>query len=73
MEHFICTGGCKGVASEGGVCNAKTCPKHGMPLEACDCHDGKHEGRQEENGDATKAERDADPAEREAQEPKSGE
>jgi len=45
MEHFICTGGCGGVASEAGVCGAETCPKHGVALESCSCADGKHGGK----------------------------
>ncbi len=46
MKHYICTGGCGGVSEHEGVCQAVTCPKHGTPLEACDCTDGKHYGKQ---------------------------
>lgn len=47
MIHYICTGGCKGESSEAGVCGAEECPKHGLPLTACECLDGKH-GEQKE-------------------------
>jgi len=47
MTHYICTGTCKGVSDKEGVCGAEMCPKHNMPLEACDCTDGKHNGRQD--------------------------
>lgn len=46
MKHYICTGGCKGVSDTLGVCQAQNCPKHGKPLEECDCTDGKHYGRE---------------------------
>ncbi len=45
MKHYICTGGCAAVADKPGVCQAETCPKHGMPFKECNCTDGKHEGR----------------------------
>lgn len=45
MTHYICTGGCEGVADQPGVCGAAACPKHGTPLEACECTDGKHFGK----------------------------
>jgi len=44
MEHYICTGGCKGVSDQPGLCQTLDCPKHGEPLTACDCTDGKHHG-----------------------------
>ncbi|OGZ07084.1 MAG: hypothetical protein A3C93_01660 [Candidatus Lloydbacteria bacterium RIFCSPHIGHO2_02_FULL_54_17] len=47
MTHYICTGGCGGVSEKEGTCQAITCPKHGVPLTACDCADGKHEGKQD--------------------------
>lgn len=46
MTHYICTGGCGGVAEHEGVCQAATCPLHGNPLAPCDCIDGKHYGLQ---------------------------
>jgi hypothetical protein len=46
--HNICTGGCKGVSETPGVCQTNGCPKHEQPLEACDCTDSKHDGRQDE-------------------------
>jgi len=42
MSHNICTGTCGGVADEPGTCQAEDCPKHGQPLEPCDCLDGQH-------------------------------
>lgn len=43
MTHYICTGGCGGVSDNPGVCNAKSCMKHDLPLTVCHCTDGKHE------------------------------
>ncbi len=40
--HFVCTGGCGGVAPAEGVCGAQHCPKEGMPLTECHCTDGRH-------------------------------
>lgn len=40
--HYICTGGCGGTSGQPGTCQAATCPKHGQPLQACDCKDGHH-------------------------------
>ncbi|MDO8536754.1 MAG: hypothetical protein Q7R94_00720 [bacterium] len=47
MKHYICTGDCKGVSDKPGVCEAQDCPKHGKPLEECDCVGGKHYGKQD--------------------------
>ncbi len=44
MDHYICTGGCKGVAEEPGVCRAAECPRRGEALQKCDCEDGEHHG-----------------------------
>lgn len=52
MTHYICTGGCKGVSETPGTCNAEGCAKHNHPLETCDCTDGKHYGRQDEQSAA---------------------
>ena len=49
--HYICTGGCKGVSEVEGVCGAETCPKHGNPLTSCDCKDGKHFGKMDQDAD----------------------
>jgi len=57
--HHICTGTCKGVSDQEGVCQNPSCPKHGQPLEACDCADNTHNGRQDKSaapGDHTAAE-----------------
>lgn len=42
MTHYICTGGCGGVADKLGVCQAATCPMHDKALAPCECTDGKH-------------------------------
>lgn len=44
MSHYICTGGCRGVSDNPGVCEDENCSKHNQPLEKCDCTDGKHFG-----------------------------
>ena len=44
MDHYICTGGCKGQSDNSGICQAGDCPKHGQPLEKCDCADHQHHG-----------------------------
>lgn len=46
MEHYICTGTCKGVSEKPGTCGDKSCPLFGEALTSCDCTDGKHYGRQ---------------------------
>lgn len=52
MTHCVCTGGCGGVSDQPGVCQTENCPRHGTPLQECDCEDGEHsqetEERQEE-------------------------
>lgn len=53
MTHYICTGGCGGVSEKEGTCQALTCPKHGDPLTACDCMDGKHYGKQDRDTQPT--------------------
>ena len=45
MEHYICTGGCGAVVERPGVCQAMNCPKHGQPLNPCNCTDNKHYGK----------------------------
>lgn len=44
MSHYVCSGGCNGVAPEPGVCTADTCPRHDKPLVECDCADNTHPG-----------------------------
>lgn len=46
-QHYICTGGCKGISDKPGVCQTEGCPKQGHPLELCDCAGGQHFGRLE--------------------------
>ena len=41
-EHFVCTGGCKGVSLKPGTCQEKSCPNYGHPLEYCDCGKPEH-------------------------------
>ncbi|OGY67715.1 MAG: hypothetical protein A3H63_01295 [Candidatus Harrisonbacteria bacterium RIFCSPLOWO2_02_FULL_45_10c] len=48
-QHYICTGGCRGVSEVSGVCQAEDCSKAGEPLLPCDCQDGKHGNSEEQN------------------------
>ena len=48
MAHYICTGGCGGVADEPGTCQAETCDNWGEELEECSCADGTHEVKDSE-------------------------
>ncbi|MBI3335568.1 MAG: hypothetical protein HY001_03665 [Candidatus Portnoybacteria bacterium] len=50
QAHYICTGGCKGMSDTPGTCQAQDCPKYQMPLEECDCANGKHYGKLEDEG-----------------------
>ncbi len=43
MKHYVCTGGCQGVADKAGVCDKEDCLKYGNELTECDCEDGSHE------------------------------
>ena len=43
-EHYVCTGGCKGVSETPGVCQASGCTKHNQELIVCDCGDDLHNG-----------------------------
>ena len=51
MMHYICTGECGGVADKPGICQAENCPKSGEPLEECECTDGQHDGRMENDSE----------------------
>ena len=42
--HYICTGECKGVSDNPGVCQAEDCEREGQPLIECSCTDGNHGG-----------------------------
>ncbi|MEX0918870.1 MAG: hypothetical protein WDZ85_02785 [Candidatus Paceibacterota bacterium] len=42
MKHFVCTGTCRGVATQEGVCQDVNCPHYGQTLASCDCADGTH-------------------------------
>ena len=41
--HYICNGGCKGVAEKPGICQAEVCTEYQKELIACNCEDGRHE------------------------------
>lgn len=41
-QHYICLGGCRGVAKVPGVCNAPNCANHNHELVKCSCTDGEH-------------------------------
>ena len=43
-KHYVCTGGCNGVAEMPGVCGAESCAKYNQPLMECKCENGNHEG-----------------------------
>lgn len=59
-EHYICTGGCRGVSKLPGTCKAVHCPKHGEQLEYCDCEDGQHGGEFENKEDTPDSEEESD-------------
>ncbi|MDO8466826.1 MAG: hypothetical protein Q7S83_01660 [bacterium] len=44
MHHYICLGGCEGVAEKESKCGDPKCPDYQKDLKHCDCTDGKHEG-----------------------------
>lgn len=44
MAHYICTGGCEGISEKKGVCTTEDCKNQTLPLEECNCIDGKHHG-----------------------------
>ena len=41
--HYVCTGGCQGVSSKPGSCQAPNCTDYQHDLKPCECQDGKHE------------------------------
>lgn len=41
--HFVCTGGCGGVAPMEKPCETESCPMHGHNMVPCSCTDGKHQ------------------------------
>lgn len=44
MEHYICTGSCKGVSEITKSCGTEGCAKKNQPLLACNCEDMTHDG-----------------------------
>ena len=57
MSHFICTGGCGGSSETPGMCKAEECPFYAEEMQECNCEDGAHRTRGEEEGStAEKAE-----------------
>lgn len=50
-EHYICDGGCKGVAEKPTVCGAESCAKFGQPLMECGCTDMQHDGAFEKSAE----------------------
>ena len=52
MQHYICTGSCKGEARSEGICEAEFCSKESQPLAVCSCEDGLHEGAGEKSDDS---------------------
>ena len=43
MSHFVCTGDCKAVSEQEGICQSDFCNKQGEELAICGCEDGVHE------------------------------
>lgn len=43
-KHYVCLGGCRGVSEEPVKCGSETCAYYTLPLEECDCTDGRHGG-----------------------------
>lgn len=52
MQHYVCTGSCRGESQSAGECEAEFCSKEGQPLVPCVCEDGLHEGAGEKNSDS---------------------
>jgi len=42
MTHYICKGGCEGVAIAEGQCQAPTCPHFNHDLLVCECQEQEH-------------------------------
>ena len=42
MSHFVCTGDCKSISEEQGICQSDFCNKKGEDLAICGCEDGEH-------------------------------
>ena len=42
MSHYVCTGDCKNVSDDPGVCQSDFCNKSGEELAICGCEDGEH-------------------------------
>lgn len=42
QKHYICLGGCKGVALNPGVCQNEDCANYNHELVECNCDDQKH-------------------------------
>lgn len=52
MTHYVCTGDCKGVSNELGICETESCPRYHEPFVPCNCLDGTHEELVEEETSA---------------------
>ena len=50
MAHYICTGGCNGIAETPGACQAHSCIRANQPLTICNCTDGLHKEAYENDG-----------------------
>lgn len=42
MHHYVCTGSCRTVSEQEGICDSADCTKKGSPLTECNCSDGNH-------------------------------
>ena len=49
QQHYICLGGCKGVAINEGACTDENCANYQQGLVECNCEDESHNNFQVEN------------------------
>lgn len=49
MNKYVCKGGCGGVSDVPGICQEKTCPNFGKPLEMEKCENCESEDSKNKN------------------------
>lgn len=42
LKHYICSGNCKGISQNPGICQSQNCDKYNQELSECLCGDGLH-------------------------------
>ncbi len=47
-NSIICTGECEGESATPGVCQDENCAKEGEQLTPCDCTDGAHKSKEQD-------------------------